>query len=64
MYVLFNQFNSKLLLNQAIIIDNSEFKKYPSDDVVTYLHNFIIAHVKSVVTSDGDDCKQKTVVEN
>ena len=38
--------------------DNSEYKKY-YDDVVNRLHNFIIAHVKLVVSSDGDDCQQK-----
>ena len=30
------------------------------DDVVDRLHNFITAHVKSVVTSDGDDCQLNT----
>ena len=57
------QFGSKQiakedLVNEGIIIDNLDFKKYPSD-VVTCLWNFITAHVKSVVNLDGDDCEDK-----
>ena len=46
------------LVDEGIIVDQSDFKKYPSD-VVTRLRNFITAHVKSVVQSDGDDCEDK-----
>ena len=50
-----SQFGSKRikqedLVNEGIIIDISDFKKYLSD-VVTLLQNFITAHVKSVVQS-------------
>ena len=46
------------LVNEGIIVDNSGYKKY-YDDVVDYLCNYITAHVKSIVSSDGDDCEQK-----
>ena len=46
------------LVNEGIIVDNSRYKKY-YDDVVNHLCNFITAHVKSVVSSDGDDCQRK-----
>lgn len=32
---------------------------YFCDNIVQRLHNFIMAHVKLVVTSDGDDCERK-----
>ena len=55
------QFGNKLILkedlvNEGIIVDNSNYKKY-YDDVVDRLRNFITAHVKLVVSSDGDDCE-------
>ena len=58
-----NQFGNKRikqedLVDEGIIIDQSDFKKYPSD-VVTRLRNFITNHIKSVVQSDGDDCEDK-----
>ena len=37
-----------------IILDKNYY-----DDVVDRLCNFITAHVKSVVSSGGDDCQQK-----
>ena len=46
------------LANEGIIVDNSGFKKY-YNDVVDHLHNYITAHVKSVISSDGDDCQLK-----
>ena len=46
------------LVDQGIIIDNSDFKRYPSD-VCTRLRNFITNHIKSVVESDSDDCEDK-----
>ena len=46
------------LVDEGIIVDGSDFKKYPSD-VVTKLRNFITTHIKSVVQSDGDDCEDK-----
>ena len=46
------------LVNEGIIVDNSGYKKYYDDDV-DRLQNFITAHVKSIVSSDGDDCQQK-----
>ena len=45
------------LVNEGIIFDNLDFKKYPSD-VVTHLQNFITEHVKSIVNLDGDDCER------
>ena len=57
------QFGNKTILkedlvSEGIIVDNSGFKKYYSD-VVDRLRNFITAHVKSVILSDGDDCQLK-----
>ena len=52
------QIGKEDLVNEGIIIDNSDFKKYPSD-VVFHLKNFITAHVKLVVNLDGDDCENK-----
>ena len=46
------------LVDEGIIVDQSSYKKY-FDDVVNCRYNFIIAHVKSIVTSDGDDCERK-----
>ena len=46
------------LVNEGIIVDQSDFKKYPSD-VITRLRNFITNHIKSVVQSDCDDCEDK-----
>ena len=46
------------LVDEGIIVDQSGYKKY-FDDVVDRLCNFITAHVKLIVTSDGDDCERK-----
>ena len=46
------------LVKEGIIVENSGYKKFYSD-VVDRLRNFITAHVKSVVLSDGDDCQLK-----
>ena len=46
------------LIDEGIIADNSGYKKY-YDDVVDRIRNYITAHVKLVVSSDGDDCQQK-----
>ena len=46
------------LVKEGIIVENSGYKKYYSD-VVNCLRNFITAHVKLVVLSDGDDCQLK-----
>ena len=45
-------------MDEGIIVDNSGFKQY-YNNVVERLRNFITAHVKSVVLSDGDDCERK-----
>ena len=46
------------LVDEGFIIDQSDYKKYPSD-ICKRLRNFITAHIKSVVQSDGDDCEDK-----
>lgn len=57
------QFGNKTILkedlvSEGIIVDNSGFKKYYTD-VFDRLRNFITAHVKSVILSNGDDCQLK-----
>ena len=46
------------LVYEGIIVDKSDYSKY-YEDVVDCIRNFITAHVKLVVTSDGDDCQLK-----
>ena len=46
------------LVNEGIIVDKSDYSKY-YEDVIDCICNFITAHVKLVVTSDGDDCQLK-----
>ena len=38
---------------------SKDYSKYYDEDVVDRIRNFITAHVKSVVSSDGDDCQLK-----
>ena len=57
------QFGNKLILkkdlvNEGIIVDNFDCKKY-YDNVVDRLCNYITAHVKLIVSSDADDYQQK-----
>ena len=46
------------LVDEGIIVDQSGYKKVPNN-VVDRLRNFFTTHVKSIVTSDGDDCQLK-----
>ena len=46
------------LVNKGIIVDQSDYSKY-YDDMLDHICNFITAHVKSVVSSNGDDCQLK-----
>ena len=52
------QIKQEDLVDEGIIVDQSDFKKIPSD-IVTRLWNFITAHVKSVVQYDVDDGEDK-----
>ena len=53
-----NRIEHEDLVDEGFIIDQSDYKQCPTD-VVTRLRNFITAHIKSVVNSDGDDCEDK-----
>ena len=49
---------NKDLINEDIIVDQSDYKQINSD-VINHICNFITAHVKNIVHSDGDDCQNK-----
>ena len=46
------------LVDEGIIVDQSDYGKC-HEDVVDRIQNFITAHVKSVITLDGNDCQLK-----